>query len=151
MRRTIAGQTIYTVRERDIFTAGRARTIDDTYELWVAARPLYGDETWKGEWLVGRHWAAIKINDEDKKHTDWLREENVRLDGHLVRFITWPQAKEAFLESLPDEYHDTFVTLLEEENSVAAENAILDWLDDASFDDENGGNRTIIEKVLQAS
>ena len=66
------------VVERDLKILVNVR---DAWELWCASRPLYGNICWEGEWVHGRHWAAI---DPVDPYADRFRAETVALDGWRV-------------------------------------------------------------------
>ena len=81
----------YTLRSREDVIGGRE--IPAGWELWNAARPLYGDLAFAGPFIQGVFYAAIDPNGPD---ADDLRSKNMALDAALLTFVTVEQAVEAY-------------------------------------------------------
>ena len=76
--------------------------LDGKIELWNAPRPLYGTETYKGEFSHGVFYAVVKPDDENAER--W-REENRRLNAWQVEFVSTGQI-EAHRAKMAAEYGD---------------------------------------------
>lgn len=79
------------------------------WELFCAARPLYGHKTWEGAWCHDRHWAIINPNGD---RADLMQQETIALDGWRVFWATLSDV-EAFSRERAKEADVTYKELCE--------------------------------------
>ena len=66
-------------------------SVGPDWGIWNAPRPLYGHHHWTGPFLSGVHYVAI---DPHGDYADDYREESRKLDGRLLRWVTWDDVLE---------------------------------------------------------
>jgi hypothetical protein len=93
------------------------------WRIYNAARPLYGDVTWQGDFITGVHFAAI-----DPKGPDALAQvqRDQELDArHLVYLTpeTWSRIVDAYTEQLGSEYGVD----ARDFDRVDVEDSCIDW------------------------
>ena len=60
--------------------------VPEHWEIWNAARPLYGHVNWRGTFLSGVFYVAI---DPEGDYADEYRERTQRLDGYLITYLDY--------------------------------------------------------------
>jgi hypothetical protein len=75
------------------------------WTIWNAPRPIYGDITWKGDFLSGVFYAAINPDGDDCKRFTQL---NIELDACKIFYVDEEEALDLMVTYYQDSFKKTF-------------------------------------------
>ena len=79
----------------------RPKAMPAEWRIFNAPRPIYGEETWEGDFLSGIFYAAVRPGHERE---GWMVEENRRLDAAELVFVPYADALKAEQERIIERY-----------------------------------------------
>lgn len=102
----------------------------EEWRIFNAPRPLWGTETWSGEFCKGVLYAAIQPGAERE---EWMEEENRRLDAKELVFVDRAAALAAQQKIILDRYGEA------EAREYVDDSGNADWLVEQYLDALNDG------------
>ncbi len=78
--------------------------VDANALIFCAPRPLLGTKTWQGDWVAGRFFAAVNL--DDPYRAGWIK-ENKALHAALLTFVSDEQGQAMVRAYLHAEYGAT--------------------------------------------
>lgn len=109
-----------------IVVGDRPQSIPDDWLIFNASRPLVGDKTWDGDFVHGRHYAAI---DPNGKYADRNIEQNRKLDGWALNYKSHDDAvkhAESVITGDNQDMAKRYKKFKEEHGKERYDNAILE-------------------------
>ena len=89
-------------RPDKVLTDEGFKKLPHRWEVYNAPRPLYGHLSWTGDFLHGIFYVAIDPSD-DYVAENW-KQENIRLDGWLLEWVSEDEAADAMWQHYLDDY-----------------------------------------------